>query len=193
MEHRKDQERQKNGYELPQKISRRKFLSGAGWLIGGAVAYAAGSGALFYSAAMENKKQGKTRPVQNQTLVLLGEKSKYTQIQDVAKVDYNTDIQDGWVTQNINGFVYMNKDREGNLLIMSPICTHLGCTVPTASEEAKQKNPRLAFLCPCHGGEYDATGINIGGPPPRPLDVFEPIEQEGKLYFNYFAPIQRKK
>ena len=38
------------------------------------------------------------------------------------------------------------------------------------------------FLCPCHGGRYDATGKNVEGPPPRPLVRF-PLERErGKIY-----------
>ncbi|UPG66278.1 Rieske 2Fe-2S domain-containing protein (plasmid) [Metabacillus endolithicus] len=38
------------------------------------------------------------------------------------------------------------------------------------------------MFCPCHGGKYDEFGINIGGPPPRPLDIFEPIIQDGNVY-----------
>jgi thiosulfate dehydrogenase [quinone] large subunit len=45
----------------------------------------------------------------------------------------------------------------------SAICTHAGCTVqfdPAAEQ----------FVCPCHGGSYDArTGRVLGGPPPTPL------------------------
>lgn len=51
---------------------------------------------------------------------------------------------------------------------MSPVCTHLGCAVPIASEKERQSKPNLAFKCPCHGGQFDKFGNNIGGPPPRP-------------------------
>lgn len=44
------------------------------------------------------------------------------------------------------------------------LCTHLGC-IP--SFDAKSKN----FLCACHGGVFDASGMNMFGPPPRPLDI----------------------
>ncbi len=27
--------------------------------------------------------------------------------------------------------------------------------------------------CNCHGGAYDLTGRNIGGPPPRPLTPYK--------------------
>jgi Rieske Fe-S protein len=58
-------------------------------------------------------------------------------------------------------------------------------TVSLATEGEKQENPNLAAKCPCHGGEFDTLGNNIGGPPPRPLDIYTPIVQEDKLYFNY--------
>jgi len=45
----------------------------------------------------------------------------------------------------------------------SAVCTHAGCTVsfdPSATQ----------FVCPCHGGTFDArTGHVTGGPPPSPL------------------------
>jgi len=42
------------------------------------------------------------------------------------------------------------------------VCTHLDCTV--------QYRPDWQIIwCACHNGRYDLNGINIGGPPPRPL------------------------
>jgi Rieske Fe-S protein len=42
------------------------------------------------------------------------------------------------------------------------VCTHLDCNVTYLPEQRK-------FFCACHEGWYDEKGINIGGPPPRPL------------------------
>ena len=52
----------------------------------------------------------------------------------------------------------------GNTFVaFSAVCTHAGCTV-----QFDQSN--LQFVCPCHGGTYDAkTGQVTGGPPPSPL------------------------
>ncbi len=44
------------------------------------------------------------------------------------------------------------------------LCTHLGC-IPTWTPATKQ------FKCACHGGEFDASGVNTFGPPPRPIDI----------------------
>jgi cytochrome b6-f complex iron-sulfur subunit len=51
----------------------------------------------------------------------------------------------------------------GELRAFSAICTHLDCTV--------QFREDLGHIwCACHNGHYDLNGINIAGPPPRPLD-----------------------
>ncbi|EGL84302.1 Rieske (2Fe-2S) iron-sulfur domain containing protein [Caldalkalibacillus thermarum TA2.A1] len=85
----------------------------------------------------------------------------------------------------------MCKDKAGELLTLSPICTHLSCTVPLASEEDRAANPDLVFKCPCHDGLYDREGVNIGGPPPRPLDAFEPYVEDGIVYIRILSPQQR--
>ena len=53
---------------------------------------------------------------------------------------------------------------EKTFTLVIGLCTHLGC-IP--SFDAKSKN----FLCACHGGVFDVSGINTFGPPPRPLDI----------------------
>ena len=59
-----------------------------------------------------------------------------------------------------NIFIVRN---EKGFLALSARCTHLGCMV------VWNRDHRI-FLCPCHGGKYDAEGRNIEGPPPRSLD-----------------------
>jgi nitrite reductase/ring-hydroxylating ferredoxin subunit len=49
---------------------------------------------------------------------------------------------------------------EGGYVALSPICTHLGCTV----------NVEGSYLvCPCHGSTYDRNGTVVRGPAERPL------------------------
>jgi Rieske Fe-S protein len=54
----------------------------------------------------------------------------------------------------------------GELRAFAATCTHLGCIV--------QYRPDLSHIwCACHNGHFDVNGINIEGPPPRPLDQYE--------------------
>lgn len=46
------------------------------------------------------------------------------------------------------------------------ICTHLNCTVQYLRD-------KKIIWCACHGGVYNLDGINISGPPPRPLDKLD--------------------
>jgi len=48
--------------------------------------------------------------------------------------------------------------------IVIGLCTHLGC-IPSWNPGVKQ------FKCACHGGEFDSSGVQEFGPPPRPLDI----------------------
>jgi Rieske Fe-S protein len=53
----------------------------------------------------------------------------------------------------------------GELRAFSAICTHLNCTV--------QYRPDFGHIwCACHNGHFDLNGINIAGPPPRPLEQY---------------------
>jgi Rieske Fe-S protein len=61
--------------------------------------------------------------------------------------------------------ILVRKD-DGSYTAFSATCTHLGCTV--------QYRPDLRHIwCACHNGEFDLNGVNVAGPPPRPLDRWE--------------------
>lgn len=54
----------------------------------------------------------------------------------------------------------------GDLKAVSAVCTHLECIVQYRPD-TKQ------IWCACHNGQYNLSGKNIGGPPPRPLEEFK--------------------
>ena len=56
--------------------------------------------------------------------------------------------------------VYVLVLETGDVAAVSPICTHLGCTVEI-------QGPRL--VCPCHGSTYDRAGSVLRGPAARSL------------------------
>ena len=65
------------------------------------------------------------------------------------------------------------------------LCTHLGC-IPGYRPETED------FLCACHGGMYDFTGMVIKAPPPRGLDI-PPFKVDGnKLVLGEEGPEYKK-
>jgi len=51
---------------------------------------------------------------------------------------------------------------DSKYLIVVGLCTHLGC-IPTYFPE------KYKFICPCHGGQFNAAGEVLLAPPPKPL------------------------
>jgi menaquinol-cytochrome c reductase iron-sulfur subunit len=72
---------------------------------------------------------------------------------------------DGWYRERVRQTVFLVRDGRA-VKALSATCTHLGCQVRWDAEVKR-------FLCPCHGGEYDAQGRVVAGPPPRALDTIE--------------------
>lgn len=65
------------------------------------------------------------------------------------------------------------------------LCTHLGC-IP------EWKPSKSHFVCACHGGEFNTDGINVFGPPPRPLAI-PPFKIDGtKLVLGEVGPEYEK-
>ncbi len=56
--------------------------------------------------------------------------------------------------------IYVLALGSGRYVALSPICTHLGCTV-----EIEQSR----LVCPCHGSNYDREGRVLKGPAERAL------------------------
>jgi menaquinol-cytochrome c reductase iron-sulfur subunit len=74
-------------------------------------------------------------------------------------------INQGPPSEPVDRIVYVVRRRSGEVHVLSNTCSHMQCNV--------HWDPKLGnagqFLCPCHGGLYDITGLNVGGPPPSPL------------------------
>jgi glycine/D-amino acid oxidase-like deaminating enzyme/nitrite reductase/ring-hydroxylating ferredoxin subunit len=61
---------------------------------------------------------------------------------------------------------------DGNVLIRSIICTHMGCNVAWNSAEQ-------SWDCPCHGSRFSPDGAVLQGPAVKPLDQAPGIEDKG--------------
>ena len=70
------------------------------------------------------------------------------------------------------GFYFTKAD--GTILALKGVCSHMECNVDYRPAEKK-------FYCPCHQGWFDENGMNIKGPPPKPLEIFVITEEGEKL------------
>ncbi|NIM19845.1 MAG: Rieske 2Fe-2S domain-containing protein [Candidatus Latescibacteria bacterium] len=55
---------------------------------------------------------------------------------------------------------------DGGYRAFVAVCTHLSCTV-------QYRKDMGVIWCACHNGKFNKKGINIAGPPPKPLDELE--------------------
>lgn len=65
----------------------------------------------------------------------------------------------------------------GELRAFSAICTHLDCTV-------QYRKAYKHIWCACHNGHYNLNGINIAGPPPRPLAPYKVDLKDDKIFIS---------
>src|SRR6202022_2660797 len=80
---------------------------------------------------------------------------------------------DGWRKAITEKAVYITRDQQGHLRVLTSVCPHLGCTVPWN----KEKNQ---FICPCHGATFSPDGSRIGGASQRGMDMLEPSVGAGQ-------------
>src|SRR5229473_7952125 len=91
---------------------------------------------------------------------------------------------DGWRKAISEKAVYITKDTQGQLRVLTSVCPHLGCTVPWGKE-------RNQFVCPCHGATFAPDGTRVSGPSLRGMDTLETSLQDGQLQvrFQYFRQL----
>jgi menaquinol-cytochrome c reductase iron-sulfur subunit len=88
--------------------------------------------------------------------------------------------QDGWAKarQSRSIWVRVKGTAPGEVQVLSPICTHLGCPIGWSADTSQ-------FHCPCHGGTFDKDGSLVSGPPPRGMDSLESQIRDGHLWVRW--------
>ncbi len=92
--------------------------------------------------------------------------------------------RDGWRKVVSEKALYVIKDVDGQLAVLSAVCPHLGCSVAWQADKNE-------FICPCHIGRFAPSGKLLGGPPPRGMDRLESKIQNGvlKVHYQYFRQL----
>jgi menaquinol-cytochrome c reductase iron-sulfur subunit len=79
-----------------------------------------------------------------------------------------------WAGQTAVTAAWVRRTGEADFVVFAVNCTHLGCPVNWLPKAQ-------LFLCPCHGGVYNADGSVAGGPPPRSLFRYETRIRGGRI------------
>ena len=149
------------------KLNRRDFMKTAIVSIGGLIGAAIGLPAVSYIVGPALKKNT----------------DEWIRLGSVSKVELNTptlfkttiETQTGWINAEEEFSAYVLTTNGQDFVVMSNICTHLGCRVRWIPDQD-------GFFCPCHNGIFAKDGSVVSGPPPRPLDRFEVKVEDGVLF-----------
>ena len=79
-----------------------------------------------------------------------------------------------WAGVTARSAAWLRRDDAEHFTAFTVHCTHLGCPVRWVATAQ-------LFLCPCHGGVYDADGSRAAGPPPRPLPQYPVRVRNGQV------------
>ena len=151
-----------------KKLNRQDFLAISTWTIGGAIALGLGLPAVAYVVGPAIKKEV------SQVWIRIGPTTKVELgIPTLFKV--KIERKTGWIVKEEEISVYVLTDNGRDYLVMSNICTHLGCRVRWINDQGQ-------FFCPCHNAIFDKYGNVVSGPPPRPLDRFAMKLENDQLY-----------
>ena len=149
------------------KIPRRNFLSSGIKAIAGIFTLGLSIPLVgFFISPVLKKGEGAWVPIGDISQLKDGEPSKIT---------YKYLRKDGWVTSDALKTVFVLKQPDGGITVLSNRCTHLGCAVDFSTSSNQ-------FTCPCHGGIFDAQGNVVEGPPPKPLVQLQSKVEDNKIF-----------
>ncbi|SDI98377.1 QcrA and Rieske domain-containing protein [Salimicrobium halophilum] len=155
----------------PKKVSRRQFLNYTLTGLGGFMA--AGMVAPMVRFAID--------PVFKPSAA--GEFVSVADVEELSnepqRFEWEIEQVDAWYESKVQKTAWVYRSENDEIVALSPVCTHLGCTVDWAASEEYPNQ----FFCPCHAGRYTKDGVNVPGTPPTaPLPKYETKVEEGMLY-----------
>ncbi|MBB6175556.1 menaquinol-cytochrome c reductase iron-sulfur subunit [Anoxybacillus tengchongensis] len=163
--------------EKKHRVSRRQFLNYTLTGVGGFMAAGILSPMVRFALDPILKEEA------GQDMVAVAQVKDITT--EPQRFDFKVKVKDAWYESEEPRSAWVFKDENGDIVALSPICKHLGCTVNWNGEKS---NPNR-FFCPCHYGLYEKDGTNVPNtPPPAPLDRYEYEVKDGTLYLGKAKP-----
>lgn len=162
------------------KVSRRQFLTYTLTGVGGFMA----AGMLMPMARFALDPALKAEADRDMVPIPIKESELTTEPQ---RVDFTFEQVDAWYTSDVTNTAWIYKKDDGSIIALSPVCTHLGCTVDWKGPNDPDYPNR--FFCPCHFGQFEKDGTNVPGTPPtEPLYVYELEVRDGQIYLGKRKP-----
>ena len=114
----------------------------------------------------------------------VGKIDEFAALTAPAKRVIKVEQRDAWRKIISEKAVYVVSAKNGTVRVLSPICPHLGCSVPW--NETKRE-----FICPCHVAVFAMDGTKISGPAPRSMDDLDSKVEDGmlKVRYQYFRQL----
>ncbi|MBW7649559.1 ubiquinol-cytochrome c reductase iron-sulfur subunit [Anoxybacillus sp. ST4] len=163
--------------EKKHRVSRRQFLNYTLTGVGGFMAAGILSPMVRFALDPILKEEA------GQDMVAVAQVKDITT--EPQRFDFKVKVKDAWYESEEPRSAWVFKDENGDIVALSPICTHLGCTVNWNGD----KNNPNRFFCPCHYGLYEKDGTNVPNTPPTsPLHRYEYEIKDGTLYLGKAKP-----
>lgn len=164
------------------EISRRTFVVRVLTVIGGAIAAVLAIPIAGFATAPGWRSKTSPRILSTSVVPTL-RSDAWTSVGKIADfevglpsyVEVERHVTDGWVAETVPVGVHVVRETDTDVVVFDPHCTHLGCPVAWSSGAR-------AFVCPCHGGSFKASGEVVSGPPPRPMIRYETRIDAGEVF-----------
>jgi menaquinol-cytochrome c reductase iron-sulfur subunit len=89
-------------------------------------------------------------------------------------------VKDAWAAAHdvVLGAAWIRRTPQNQLVALSAVCPHLGCTVGWDVDGA-------SFLCPCHDSRFGLAGEKLTGPSERGLDELPLKVVDGRVQLTW--------
>lgn len=151
---------------LTDSVSRRRFVQWAVGLGTGFIAVAAGI--PLVGSVIKTRGRPVAAP-----FIEIGKVTTFPTGVPTA-VAFAETARDAYNISTVARSAYVLKRSDTDVVVFTPVCPHLGCHVSFDATLG-------AFVCPCHGSRFSATGKRIAGPTPRDLDTLPSKIEKGVL------------